>query len=140
VSTPTTRTSAANEFDAAGHARCRLLLVEDHLPTRDMLVRLLASEYDVAVAQCYDSGLAAAEAKPPQIVVTDVGLPGGRDGITLMRELKRRHDIPGIAVTGYVFDDTRLLKDAGFVAWLRKPIKFDDLLKAIHGACGVASV
>src|SRR5690349_20781940 len=121
------RTSSTREPD-----RCRLLLVEDHLPTRDMLVRLLASEYDVTVAQCYESALAAAEAHAPNIVVTDVGLPGGRDGITLMRELKKRHDIPGIAVTGYVFDDTRLLQDAGFASWLRKPIKFDDLLSAIH--------
>jgi len=125
---------------AAESDRCRLLLVEDHPSTREMLVRLLAPEYDVMTAGCYESALAATEAKTPHLVVTDVGLPGGRDGITLMRELRKRYDIPGIAVTGYVFDDTRLLKDAGFVAWLRKPIKFDDLLSAIHAACGVASV
>lgn len=138
MSRPTTRTST-NESDAPDHGRCRLLLVEDHLPTRDMLVRLLASEYDVIAVDCYETALSAADATPPQIVVTDVGLPGGRDGITLMRELKKRHDVPGIAVTGYVFDDTQLLKDAGFIAWLRKPIKFEDLLSAIHSACGVAS-
>ncbi|HYO08382.1 MAG TPA: response regulator [Tepidisphaeraceae bacterium] len=118
--------------------RCRLLLVEDHADTRDMLVRLLSHRFDVLVAGCYETAMTAAASDPgapPDLLITDVGLPGGRDGLALMRELRDRHHIPGIAVTGYEVVSAEDFRAAGFVRWLTKPIRFDELLKAIDDAC-----
>ena len=117
--------------------RRRILVVDDHADTRDLLVRLLARRYDVATAACYDSALASAAAATPQVVITDVGLPG-RDGMALMRELHSRYGVTGIAVTGHEIDDAAAYRDAGFLHWLRKPIRLDQLVAALEEAQAVA--
>ena len=83
---------------------CRVLIVEDHVDTRDLLVRLLSDAYDVRTAGCYESALTAAAEAPPQVVIADVRLPG-KDGVELMRELRQRYQVPGIAVTGQIPED-----------------------------------
>ena len=115
------------------HRQCRILVVDDHADTRDLLERLLSRRFEVATAACFDSALACAAARAPDIVITDVGLPG-RDGLALMRELRRRHGIAGIAVTGHEIDRATEFRDAGFVNWLRKPIQLGDLLDALTAA------
>ena len=66
-------------LDGDRHLR-RILLVEDHADTRDLLVRLLAPSFEVRTAECFDSAMASAAESRPHLVVTDVGLPG-RDGV-----------------------------------------------------------
>jgi len=115
------------------HRQCRILIVDDHLDTRELLQRLLSGRFEVATAGCYDSALSAAAVQTPDIVITDIGLPG-RDGVALMRELRRRYGIAGIAVTGHRIDNTSEFRDAGFVNWLHKPIQLIDLLDALTAA------
>jgi CheY-like chemotaxis protein len=111
-----------------------VLVVEDHYDTCDLMVRLLRGSYDVVTAECYESALRAAETHVPHVVVADVGLPG-RSGLELMRELKQRYGVFGVAVTGHQLEDGPQYRDAGFVKFLRKPIRVEDLLKALHEAC-----
>ena len=118
----------------AQHRQCRILLVDDHADTRRLLERLLSPRYEIVAAECYDSALAAAAAHPPDIVVTDLGLPGGGDGVALMRELRQRYGIPGIAVTGHEIDNVSEFREAGFVRWLRKPIQIIELWDALEAA------
>jgi CheY-like chemotaxis protein len=124
------------------HRQCRVLIVDDHADTRDLLERLLAPRYEVVTAACYDSALVCAAATLPDIVVTDVGLPG-RDGVALMRELRKRYGIAGIAVTGHAIENATAFREAGFVNWLRKPIQFSQLLDALTAAqlepCGIVA-
>jgi len=108
----------------------RVLIVDDHADTRDLLERLLSRRYEVVTAGCFDSALALAAVRAPDIVVTDVGLPG-RDGIALMRELRDRYGAAGIAVTGHAIDSAATLREAGFIDWMRKPIEFNALLTAL---------
>src|SRR6266550_6161900 len=121
-----------------GATPCRVLVVEDHSDTCELMVRLLRDNYDVMTAKCYDSALRAAEASPPHVVVADVGLPG-RSGLDLMRELKSRYSIPGVAVTGHDVKDGDEYRNAGFVKFLRKPIRVDELLRALAQACPPAT-
>lgn len=118
--------------EGGGHLR-RILLVEDHADTRELLVRLLSPSFDVRTAECFDSAMARAAEAVPDLVVTDVGLPG-RDGISLMRELRDRYQIPGIAVTGHIPEDPSQFRSAGFTACLTKPIRFDELLRVVKTA------
>jgi CheY-like chemotaxis protein len=117
---------------------CRVLVVEDHSDTCDLMVRLLRGRYDVVTADCYEEALRVAESGPPDIVITDVGLPG-RSGLELMRELKARYGVPGVAVTGHVIEDGPEYRDAGFVKFLRKPIRVEELLKVLTEACAEAA-
>ena len=58
------------------------------------------------------------------LVVSDIGLPDGT-GLDLMRTIRLRHDVPGIALTGFgMEEDVRKSREAGFVAHLTKPLDF----------------
>lgn len=115
-------------------AKCRLLIVDDHEDTRNLLVRLLSRSYDVSAARCYETAMEQAAQLRPNAVICDIGLPGGRDGLALMRELNRLYGVRGICVSGHRIEDQRL-HDAGFVTHLLKPIHFDQLLHAVSRAC-----
>jgi DNA-binding response OmpR family regulator len=110
---------------AKGEAcRARLLLVEDHPPTRTALARLLkARNFEVrAAANVADAWDAVSKAEF-DILLSDIGLPDG-DGYLLMRELQERCGMRGIALTGYgLDDDKRLSREAGFAVHLVKPIR-----------------
>jgi CheY-like chemotaxis protein len=102
-----------------------------------MLARLLSRDFDVTLAGCYETAMAAVEADaaaPPHVLITDVGLPGANDGLALMRELHRRYHIRGIAVTGFPVESPDEFRRAGFVRWLTKPIRFPELLQGIDAA------
>ena len=61
------------------------------------------------------------------LLVSDIGLPDG-SGLELMKAIGRRHDVPGIALTGFgMEDDIRRSREAGFVAHLIKPLDFGKL-------------
>jgi CheY-like chemotaxis protein len=120
-----------------GSRRRRLLVVDDHTDSRTLLVRLLAHSYEVSAAACYDSALEEASQRPPDVVISDIGLPG-RDGLELMRELNRLYGVRGVAVSGQRVEDDAL-QGAGFVAQLLKPILFDRLTEALAHACDGAA-
>ena len=59
--------------------------------------------------------------------MSDIGLPDG-SGHDIMRQIRPRRNVPGIALTGYGSeDDARLARESGFVAHLVKPIDFAKL-------------
>jgi CheY-like chemotaxis protein len=66
------------------------------------------------------------------LVISDLGLPDG-NGIDLMRQLRRRYGLRGIAISGYgMAADRANTKQAGFLAHLVKPINFDQLQSALQ--------
>jgi signal transduction histidine kinase len=106
----------------------RLLVVEDHAPTREILGRLLSrSGHHVISASSVAEALAAFSAHPCDAVITDLGLPDG-SGLDLMRELQKLTPIIGIALSGYGMEtDLQQTKEAGFSAHLTKPIQMEEL-------------
>ena len=113
--------------------RRTILLVDDRDDTLLPLARLLQlCGYDVRLAHTAAEALGQAAAPVPvDLLISDVGLPD-RSGIDLMRDVKQRFGLRGIAVSGYTSDDdVRACQAAGFARHLPKPILFDDLLSAI---------
>jgi CheY-like chemotaxis protein len=103
--------------------RARLLLVEDHEPTRASLRKLLESRhFNVKCAASVAEAWELVAEHMFDLLVSDIGLPDG-DGYLLMRELRDRHGMRGIALTGYgLDDDIKLSEEAGFSAHILKPI------------------
>lgn len=104
----------------------RVLLIEDNRDAADTLRMLLDfAGHDVSVAYRGDEGFEAAIDGKPDVVVSDIGLPG-MDGYAIARELRKREDMAGtrlIAVTGYGQDDNRqLAAESGFEACFVKPV------------------
>jgi PAS domain S-box-containing protein len=111
----------------------RLLLVEDHADTARVLAKLLSlGGHEVTVAHSVADALAAAAGQPFDLVISDIGLPDGT-GYELMRRLRDRHQLRGIAMTGYgMEDDLRQSRDAGFLDHLVKPVDPNTLQRTIR--------
>jgi CheY-like chemotaxis protein/anti-sigma regulatory factor (Ser/Thr protein kinase) len=110
----------------------RLLVVEDHDATRDVLARLLRREgHTVAAAASVTEALATAGKQTFDLVLSDLGLPDGT-GLELVAELRARHGLLGIALSGYGMDeDLRRSHDAGFFAHLIKPVEVKELRRTL---------
>jgi signal transduction histidine kinase len=110
----------------------RVLLVEDHEPTRTTLSRLLQRRrYDVSTAASLAEARNQASENDFDFLISDIGLPDGT-GFDLMRELRERGGIRGIALTGYGTEkDIDRSREAGFIVHLTKPISAQSLDKAL---------
>jgi len=130
---------AAAEKSAADGPR-RILLVEDHRPTSEALVRLLTRRnYQVVAAASLEEARTAAGRGTFDLLISDIGLPDG-NGYDLMTELRSRHGVAGIALTGYgMQQDISRSHAAGFVAHLTKPIGVQALESALALAHGRAT-
>jgi PAS domain S-box-containing protein len=122
---------AAGEMVRSDEIR-HVLLVEDHADTLDAARELLTElSCQVVTATSVREALEAARTAPFDLVISDLGLPDG-SGVDLMRILRRRHGLSGIAVSGYgMEEDLRRSLEAGFVDHLVKPITFQRLERAI---------
>jgi signal transduction histidine kinase/CheY-like chemotaxis protein len=117
----------------------RLLVVEDHQPTLDVLARLLRKQgHDVVTASTVEGALKCAAERPFDLVISDIGLPDG-NGVDLMIQLTRDYGLRGIALSGYGMDaDFARTKDAGFLAHLIKPVDFERLNRVLEQAARAA--
>ena len=98
------RPATANGSATLRRPRARVLVVEDHDETRDVVAMLLRTEgYEVVLAPDGDAAVAAAHASRPQIAIVDIFLPR-KDGVAVIEELVR--DLPSLAIIA-VSADTR---------------------------------
>lgn len=111
----------------------RILVVEDHADTAYMLRKLLdAAGHRVTVATSATDALEIAKRQTFDLLVSDIGLPD-LPGYELMRQLKDRGKIKGIAMSGYgMEEDIRRSFEAGFSEHLVKPLDFPVLERAIR--------
>lgn len=113
-------------------AGLRILLVEDHRDTRVVLERALRrQQHDVQAAGDARGALDLAERHHFDIVISDLGLPD-QSGLELMRQLRDRFGLRGIAVSGYGMDeDVAKSHSAGFVHHLTKPVSVQRLRQLV---------
>jgi PAS domain S-box-containing protein len=110
----------------------RILIVEDHPSTAEVMSRLLTlNGHKVKAAATVEAGLELAFSSPFDLLISDLGLPDGT-GIDLLRRLRETHDVPAIALTGYGRkEDVEAATSAGFAAHLTKPVDLDSLQATI---------
>jgi signal transduction histidine kinase/ActR/RegA family two-component response regulator len=114
----------------------RLLIVEDDDDARELLQQVL-SELGAEVESAADAPRALEQigASVPDVLITDIGLPG-QDGYALLGHVRAQHDqaaLPAIALTAFARaeDRQRALRE-GFQAYLTKPVNFEALFRAIE--------
>lgn len=115
-------------------AGLRVLIVEDEPDARDLLAAVLADRgASVSAAEDAGQALAMFESCSPDVVVSDIEMPG-EDGCSLIRRLRLRAGaVPAIAISGFAAakDAARAL-DAGFDVHVPKPIETAELVSAIR--------
>jgi Signal transduction histidine kinase len=124
--------SASMSEKSKAVAALRLLVIEDHASTLEALRYLLQKDgHHVTTAGTASAARTAAAGAIFDLVISDLGLPDG-SGIDLMRELRTKHALRGIALSGYgMNEDIARSSDAGFVAHLTKPVAIAELRHVI---------
>jgi DNA-binding NtrC family response regulator len=114
----------------------RLLLVDDEIPFTTNLLKLLSRRgYEVSAVNDGDSALRVVQEREFDVVILDQNMPG-KDGISVLRELKRKHPhLEVVILTGYGSVDMALKGfELGIYDYTSKPIQLSDLEAKIRQA------
>jgi DNA-binding response OmpR family regulator len=110
-----------------------VLVVDDEPGILDVLTLGLQGDgFVVETARDVGAGLRAFETSSPDLVVLDVGLPGG-DGFALLERIREQSDVPVVMLTarGDVKDRVRGL-ELGADDYVPKPFSLDELAARIR--------
>ena len=110
-----------------------LLVIDDNEGLIELFRRYLTGEsYRLIGAQDGTEGLRLAEEHSPDVIVLDVMMPqqDGWEVLQLLRNRRRTRDIPVLVCS--VIDDPELAFSLGAAQFLAKPVKREELLRALE--------
>ena len=113
-----------------------VLVVEDDSKSRKLVRDLLTFKgYEIIEAETGEEGVDLAQERRPSLILMDIRLPG-IDGIRALERLRAEvttRGIPVMAMTASVMSgDRQRVLDAGFDAFLSKPINVKGFLAAVE--------
>jgi len=115
-------------------SRGRILLADDNADMRDYVRRLLTRHYDVDAVANGEAALTAAQANPPDLILSDVMMPA-MDGFALLRALRddeQLREVPVILLSARAGEEARVEGlDAGADDYLSKPFSARELLARV---------
>ena len=115
---------------------CRVLVVDDEQPVRELLARFLDSQgFQAAQAATAEEALALLEREPVEVVLSDVQMPG-MNGLSLLSEIRRRYpDVAVLMLTAC--EDVSMAVDAmkaGALDYVTKPFELEKVARAVSEA------
>ncbi len=120
----------------------RVLAVDDEADTREFLqVALTQCGAEVITVPCTREALNALEYLRPDVLISDIGMPG-EDGYVLIRQIRARSteqggEIPAVALTAYARDEDRQKAlAAGFQQHVPKPVEATTLITVVAAVVG----
>jgi PAS domain S-box-containing protein len=139
---PTALKSPTLNFQNINLSGVKILVVDDEPDARTLIQRLLAEcEAEVRVAANADEGLRVLGEFHPDVLVSDIGMPG-KDGYQFIREVRalspeQGGDVTAIALTAFARseDRTRAML-AGYQIHIAKPIEPQELLATVSSLAG----
>lgn len=120
----------------------RVLVVDDNDDCL-CIVTLILSDYQAQTktATSVDEAIEAIEEWKPDIVISDIGMPG-KDGYSLVSDIRNKEAsmggfLPAVALTSYAYpEDISEAIDAGFQEVIRKPFEPDELVAVVARLTG----
>jgi two-component system, response regulator PdtaR len=118
----------------ASSPRWRIVVIDDHLPSRTLVRAAVAGAGGavVAEAETAGAGIDLVTRERPDAAVIAVGLPDG-DGIDAAAEIDRRCPCPVVVLTSHA--DQAVIersRQAGAMAYLVKPLRAEELAPAVE--------
>ena len=120
----------------------RVMVVDDEADTRDLLSFSLRNYgAEVRALGSASEALAAIQQDKPDVLVSDIGLPGD-DGYALIRKVRALDEesggrVPAAALTAYAKDEDRHRAiAAGFQAHVTKPVELAELASVVASLAG----
>jgi PAS domain S-box-containing protein len=119
----------------------RALIVDDEADALDLIRRILEEQgASVTTARSGEEALRMMETSAPDILISDIGMPG-MDGYQFMRRMRasepKNRRIPALALTAFARpDDRKRAILAGYQAHLAKPFDVAELAIVVAGLVG----
>jgi len=115
--------------------KSRVLIVEDELESQKYFELILKKKFDVDFCDTEKSMYRLLRNQEYDVIVMDISLKGGVNGVDLIKELKRNTSdisIPIICLSAHAFSEDRLKAEkAGADIYLTKPVNSKILIAAI---------
>lgn len=126
------RSSSGAGAEETKQRRLRITVIEDNVDAAELLQLLLEMMgHEVHVSYDGTTGVELSKQTRPDVVLSDIGLPGPLDGYGVARTLRADPTLGAtflVALSGYgQQEDRRRAAEAGFDAHLVKPAQYEDL-------------
>lgn len=113
----------------------KVLVIDDEQAIRDALGRKLRRE-GFGVTLCGDGleGLRAFHSERPDLVVLDIVMPGGMDGLTLCRRIREVAETPIMMLSAQAITEDDIIEglNAGADEYLIKPIRLNEFVARVQ--------
>jgi DNA-binding NtrC family response regulator len=113
----------------------KLLIVEDELYSQIYYSSVLEGDYDLSIVPTVDSAKKVLQETKFKLAIVDLSLPGGEDGLSLIRYLCLMHPeiTASIVISAHAYPKNREeALDAGAAEFITKPIMADALLGVVQ--------
>ncbi len=114
----------------------RILVTEDDVENQKYLQLILRREFDVTVCDSEETFNEKLSLNHFDAILMDVSLKGGKSGLQIIKELKRKElykNIPVVCLSAHVFSqDKAKAIEVGVDAYLTKPVDNKLLIQTIH--------
>ncbi|GAB5491415.1 MAG: response regulator transcription factor [Phototrophicaceae bacterium] len=112
----------------------KVLIVDDEQAIREALGRKLQRDgYEVVLAEDGASGLRAFHSERPDLVVLDIIMAGGMDGLTVCRRIRDLAETPIMMLSAQAITEEDIIVglNAGADEYLIKPIRLNEFIARI---------
>ena len=115
-----------------------VLIVDDDLASRELLANYLEPEgYDVVLASSGTQAIEEAQKSLPDLIVTDVLMPGpgGLQTLFVLKNTPETSEIPALVVSGI---NPRILGLMPAAAYLQKPVEKQKFVQTVRNCLDAA--
>ena len=111
-----------------------VMIVDDEQAIRDALSRKLKRDgYDVVVCQNGLDAIRAFHSEHPDLVILDIIMPDGLDGLTVCRRIREVSDTPVMMLSAQAITEQDIIEglNAGADEYLAKPVRLNEFVARV---------
>lgn len=113
----------------------KVLIVDDEYAIREALGRKLQREgFEVVLRGDGLEGLKAFHSERPDLIILDIVMPGGMDGLTLCDRIREVADTPIMMLSAQAITEEDIIQGltAGADEYLTKPVRLNEFAARVH--------
>jgi DNA-binding response OmpR family regulator len=113
----------------------KVMIVDDEQPIRDALGRKLKREgFDTILCRDGLEGLRAFHSERPDLVILDIVMPEGMDGLTVCRRIREVADTPVMMLSAQAVTEDDIIEGlmAGADEYLIKPVRLNEFIARVQ--------
>jgi two-component system, OmpR family, KDP operon response regulator KdpE len=121
----------------------KAMIVDDEQAIRDALGRKLKREgYEIIACQNGLDAVRAFHSERPDIVILDIIMPGGMDGLTVSRRIREVSDTPILMLSAQAITEDDIIDglNAGADEYLAKPVRLNEFVARVAAMLRRASM